>query len=116
MSKTLHFDDDNFEQDVLKSDIPVLVDFWAEWCGPCRAVAPVIEELAEQYEGKIKIGKINVDENLGTTSAYDIRSIPTFIIFEGGNVKQSARGALSRGRMKEFIESSLDSVTSGRLT
>ena len=84
MSKTIVLNDDNFESEVLNSEIPVLVDFWAEWCGPCRALAQVIEEIAEDYGGKLKVGKLNVDENPGAPSAYDVRSIPTLIVFKDG--------------------------------
>ncbi|MFT5430494.1 MAG: thioredoxin 1 [Myxococcota bacterium] len=106
--KVLTFTDQNFETEVINSDIPVLVDFWAVWCGPCRAVAPIIDELAETYDGKVKIGKVNVDENRGTATAHKISSIPTLLVFKGGKVVQQIVGA----RPKRDFESALDAVIS----
>ncbi len=98
------FTDDSFESEVLQSDLPVLVDFWAEWCGPCRMVGPILEQLAGEYAGKIKMGKLNVDDNRQVASQYGIRSIPTFIIFKGGeNVKQLV-GALPADKIRLEIE------------
>ncbi|MFB1003112.1 MAG: thioredoxin, partial [Bacteroidia bacterium] len=82
----LEFSDSNFEQEVLNSDTPVLVDFWAEWCGPCRMIGPLVEELATEYEGKAKIGKMNIDNNPGTPMKYGVRSIPTLLVFKNGEV------------------------------
>ncbi len=108
MSKTIVLNDDNFESEVLNSEIPVLVDLWAEWCGPCRALAPVIEEIAEDYDGKLKVGKLNVDENPGAPSAYDIRSIPTLLVFKDGAVQDRLVGALPKNHIVDLIESMLE--------
>lgn len=95
--------DTSFEEDVLNSDIPVLVDFWAPWCGPCRAMGPVIDELATEFDGQIKIAKMNVDENSGTPGKYGIRAIPTLILFKGGEVLDQSTGAVSKSSIKEMI-------------
>lgn len=96
--------DSNFEIEVLKSDLPVLVDFWAPWCGPCRAIAPVIEELAKEYEGKVKVVKMNVDENPSTPSKYGIRAIPTLILFKNGEVVSQITGAVAKSSLKNMID------------
>lgn len=101
--------DGSFEQEVLKSSIPVLVDFWAEWCQPCHMVAPIIEELGKEYEGKIKVGKLNVDENAKTPSAYGVMSIPTIIIFNNGEPLKTMIGVQSRDNFKNNIEATLTS-------
>jgi len=108
MNKTIVLNDDNFESEVLNSEIPVLVDFWAEWCGPCRALAPAIEEIAEDYEGKVKVGKLNVDENPGAPSAYDVRSIPTLIVFKNGAVLERIVGALPKNHIVDLVDSALE--------
>ncbi|RMF30917.1 MAG: thioredoxin [Candidatus Nitrosothermus koennekii] len=99
-----------WEEDVLKSKIPVLVDFWAEWCGPCRMVAPVIEELAKEYEGKIKFLKLNVDENQDIAMKYQIYSIPTLLLFKDGKIIGQHIGATSKDVLKRFIENSLQNA------
>lgn len=103
----LHFTDANFKSEVLDSATPVLVDFWATWCGPCRMVAPVVEELAKEYAGKVKVGKVDVDENSRTASAYGVMSIPTIMIFRGGKVMEQVVGALSKGQLKSMIDSNM---------
>jgi thioredoxin 1 len=97
------FTDSNFEQEVLKSDKPVLVDFWAPWCGPCQVMGPIIEELAKEMEGKIKIGKMNVDENPATAQKYGIMSIPSLKIFKGGKVVKEFTGVQSKEGLKEEL-------------
>jgi thioredoxin 1 len=98
--------DDTFDQEVLQSDLPALVDFWASWCGPCRAIGPVVEELAEEYQGKVKVAKLNVDESPNTPGKYGIRAIPTLIMFKGGEVVDQITGAVS----KSHIESALKKI------
>ena len=95
--------DDTFESNVLKSSLPVLVDFWAPWCGPCRAIGPVVDELAVEYEGKVAIFKMNVDENPATPGKYGIRAIPTLILFKDGQVVEQVTGAVSKSNLKELI-------------
>lgn len=107
MSKALKFTDDSFSEDVLQSDKPVLVDFWAEWCGPCRMVGPVVEEMAGEYEGKAKIGKVNVDENPEISSKYGIRSIPSLLIFKNGEVVDQIIGAVPKSQLKKQLEAQL---------
>lgn len=96
--------DDNFEDEVLNSSEPVLVDYWAEWCGPCKAIGPVLEELAPEYAGKVKIAKLDVDKNPATATRFGIRSIPTLMLFKNGSVESSRLGALSRTQLKEFLD------------
>lgn len=95
--------DGNFEQEVLKSPLPVLVDFWAPWCGPCRAMGPIIDELATEFDGKVKICKMNVDENSASPSRFGIRAIPTLILFKNGEVVDQSTGAVSKSSIKDMI-------------
>lgn len=101
------FTDDNFQATVLASDKPVLVDFWAEWCGPCRMIAPLVEELSGEYDGKALIGKLNVDENPGVAQTYGIRSIPTLLVFKGGQMVDKIIGAVPKGTIAQKIEAQL---------
>lgn len=105
--KIVYLTDDSFEAEVLQSEHPVLVDYWADWCGPCKMIAPVLEEIADEYEGKIKVAKLNIDENAGTPPKYGIRGIPTLMLFKGGNVEATKVGALSKSQLTAFIDSNL---------
>ena len=102
--KIVHVSDSTFDEEVLNSDIPVLVDFWAEWCGPCKMIAPVLEELAVEYDGKLKICKVDVDANADLPPKFGIRGIPTLIVFKGGNAEATKVGALSKTQRTEFIQ------------
>ncbi len=104
---TLVISDDNFEAEVLSSDIPVLVDFWATWCGPCKAIAPMIDELAVIYDGQIKVGKVNVDENPKTPGKYGVRGIPTVVLIKGGEVVAQLVGAVPKSKIEELIKKAL---------
>jgi thioredoxin 1 len=103
----LELNDSTFEKEVLKSETPVLVDFWAPWCGPCRILAPVVEEIANSYSGRLKVGKLNVDDNQDTTMAYGIRSIPTLIIFKGGKALDQIIGAVPKSEIERMIKKAL---------
>jgi thioredoxin 1 len=103
----LHLTDASFKKEVLESDLPVLVDFWAPWCGPCKMVTPIVEELSKEFERKIKIGKINVDDNPGTATNYGIMSIPALIFFKDGRVTEQIVGALPKSELKRKIEENL---------
>lgn len=105
--KIVHITDETFEEDVLKSGEPVLVDYWAEWCGPCKVIAPILGEIAEEYAGKLKIAKLNIDENPETPPRYGIRGIPTLMLFKGGNVEATKVGQLSKSQLSAFIDSNL---------
>ena len=98
------FTTENFEEEVLKSDIPVLVDFYADWCGPCKMMAPVVEKMAEEFEGRIKVGKLNTDENMQIAQQYRIVSIPTFMVFQDGKVSESWLGAMSAADLQDKLE------------
>jgi thioredoxin 1 len=102
-----HVSDDTFETDVLKADTPVLVDYWAEWCGPCKAIAPVLDEVAKEYQGKLRVVKLNVDDNHEVPKKYSIKGIPTLMLFKNGNVEATKVGALSKSQLTAFLDSNI---------
>jgi thioredoxin 1 len=99
--------DDTFEPEVLKSDLPVLVDYWAEWCGPCKSIAPILDEVAQEYGGRLKIAKMNVDENQQVPAKFGIRGIPTLMLFKNGNLEATKVGALSKSQLTAFLDSNI---------
>ena len=103
----VHVTDDSFESDVLKSGEPVLIDYWAEWCGPCKMIAPVLDEIATEYSGRLKVAKLNIDENPNTPPRYGIRGIPTLMLFKNGEVEATKVGAVSKSQLVAFIDSNL---------
>ncbi|NKI75750.1 thioredoxin TrxA [Dickeya sp. CFBP 2040] len=105
--KIIHLTDDSFEVDVLQSGHVTLVDFWADWCGPCKMIAPILDEIADEYDGKLTIAKLNIDENPATAPKYGIRGIPTLLLFKNGEVAATKVGALSKGQLKEFLNANL---------
>ena len=108
MSEHIHYvTDDTFEAEVLQSPQPVLVDYWAEWCGPCKMIAPILDEIANEYSGKLKVAKVNIDDNQATPAKFGIRGIPTLMIFKNGNVEATKVGALSKSQLAAFIDSNL---------
>src|SRR3984893_7801748 len=104
---TLTFTDDAFDKDVLNSDVPVLVDFWAEWCGPCRMMGPTVDQVATEYAGKVKVGKVDVDSNVQTAGRYQIRGIPTLLVFKGGKVVEQKVGAVGKADVKKMLDAHL---------
>ena len=105
--KIIHLTDDSFANDVLKAEGPILVDFWAEWCGPCKMIAPILDEIAEEFAGKLTITKLNIDQNPATAPKYGIRGIPTLLLFKNGEVAATKVGALSKGQLKDFLNANL---------
>ena len=102
-----HVSDASFESDVLKSDTPVLVDYWAEWCGPCKMIAPALDQIATEYAGRLKVAKLNIDENQTTPPKYGIRGIPTLMLFKNGNLEATKVGAVSKSQLAAFIDSNI---------
>ena len=105
--EVVHVTDTSFDEEVLKSNAAVLVDYWADWCGPCKMIAPILEEIAQEYDGKIKVAKLNIDENPETPPKYGIRGIPTLMLFKNGNVEATKVGALSKSQLTAFIDSNI---------
>jgi thioredoxin 1 len=105
--KITHTSDAAFQKDVLDSDTPVLLDFWAEWCGPCKSIAPVLDQLADQYDGKLKIVKINIDENQNTPRKFGVRGIPTLMVFKGGKVEATQIGAVGKSQRDQMIQTAI---------
>jgi len=103
----VHASDASFEADVLNADLPVLVDYWAAWCGPCKMIAPILDEVAVEYAGKLKVVKVDIDSNKETAAKFGIRGIPTLMIFRGGNIEATKVGALSKSQLVEFIDSTI---------
>jgi thioredoxin 1 len=103
----LHVSDETFDQEVLKSELPVLVDFWAEWCGPCKMLAPIVDEIAKEYEGRLKVCKLDIDANPLTPPKYGIRGIPTLMLFKNGDVAATKVGAVSKAQLTAFVDSNI---------
>ncbi|NMG03378.1 thioredoxin TrxA, partial [Azoarcus taiwanensis] len=107
-SEHIHYvTDANFDSEVIQEQLPVLVDYWAEWCGPCKMIAPILDDVAKEYAGKLKVAKLNIDENQETPAKFGIRGIPTLMLFKGGNVEATKVGALSKSQLTAFIDSNL---------
>jgi thioredoxin len=106
-ANTLTFTDSTWDKDVLNSEVPVLVDFWAEWCGPCRMMTPTVDSIANDYAGRVKVGKVNVDENGGTAMRYNIRGIPTLLLFKGGQIVEQKVGAVGKNDVQKMLETHL---------
>ena len=102
-----HVTDDTFEPEVLKSEVPVLVDYWADWCGPCKSIAPILDQVAEEYDGRLKVAKLNVDENQQVPAKFGIRGIPTLKLFKNGNLEATRVGALSKSQLTAFLDSNI---------
>ena len=102
---SVNVSDDNFENEVLKSDEPVMVDFWAEWCGPCKALSPIVDEVADEVSGKVKVVKVNIDENPNAPTKYGVRGIPTLMVFKGGELVDTKVGGMSKAQLSEWLGS-----------
>ncbi|NVK32419.1 MAG: thioredoxin TrxA [Gammaproteobacteria bacterium] len=107
MSASIEVNDSNFDSEVLQSDVPVLVDFWAEWCGPCKMIGPIVEEVAGEYAGRLKVAKVNVDNSSGSAAKYGVRGIPTLILFKNGSVADTKVGAVSKSQLQSFVDSAM---------
>ncbi len=107
MSNIVHVTDETFQSEVLESSVPVLVDYWADWCGPCKMIAPILDEIASEYDGRLKVAKLNIDENQDTPRKYGIRGIPTLMLLKNGNVEATKVGALSKSQLTAFLDSNL---------
>jgi len=107
VSNIVHVTDETFQSEVLESSVPVLVDYWADWCGPCKMIAPILDEIASEYDGRLKVAKLNIDENQDTPRKYGIRGIPTLMLFKNGNVEATKVGALSKSQLTAFLDSNL---------
>ncbi|MDD7805159.1 MAG: thioredoxin TrxA [Endozoicomonas sp. (ex Botrylloides leachii)] len=107
MSEIVSVTDSSFEEEVLKAEVPVLVDYWAEWCGPCKMIAPLLDEISQDYSGKMKLCKLNIDENTETPVKYGVRGIPTLMLFKGGSVEATKVGALSKSQLIAFLDSNI---------
>jgi len=105
--KITYVTDDTFDDEIINADVPVLVDYWADWCGPCKMIAPILDEIASEYDGKLKVAKLNIDENPVTPPKFGIRGIPTLMLFKGGNVEATKVGAVSKSQLTAFIDSNL---------
>jgi thioredoxin 1 len=105
--KIVYVTDDTFEQEIIKAEGPVLVDYWADWCGPCKMIAPILDEIADEYSGRLKVAKLNIDENPNTPPKFGIRGIPTLMLFKSGNVEATKVGAVSKSQLTAFIDSNL---------
>lgn len=103
----IHLSDASFEQEVLQSTVPVLVDYWAEWCGPCKMIAPILDDISKEYAGRLKVAKLNIDDNQNTPPKYGIRGIPTLMLFKNGSVEATKVGALSKSQLSAFIDSNI---------
>ena len=105
--KIVYVSDDTFDEEVLQSDLPVLVDFWADWCGPCKMIAPILDEISDEYDGRLKVTKLNIDDNPNTPPKFGIRGIPTLMMYKGGEVEATKVGAVSKSQLTAFIDSNI---------